>query len=372
MILDIDFCTETANTWKVIGVGVSIVKIMVPILITITGMIPFFKAITKGTPEELMGAFKTLLFKILAGFIVFLTPTIITATIELLVDYDDDNSSIKVCTSCVNSPNGGVCEGAINNYKSDRKKKKDMIKDEEEKIKGSINTDDLNDIGGSSDLDDTSYTPDNPGNENGGGNNQSGGNTQVGDSNNNVANGTNSIIIGDSRTVGMCATLTGDWKNCQFSVSGGKKNGKDVFIAQGSMSYSWFNNTAVPATDRILSNNSGTRYNIYSLMGVNNLLNDIKSYISKYNELASGPWKNHKIVLVAVTPVNESIEAANGYSTKNVNIESFNSQLKSGVRASNVKFCDAYSRIKNNFGTEDGLHYTADTYKNIYNIIKSC
>ena len=366
MILDIDFCTETANTWKVIGVGVSIIKIMVPILIIITGMLPFFKAIMKGTPEELMAAFKTLLFKILAGLIVFLAPAIVTATIELLVDYDDNNSTIKVCTSCVNSPNGGVCEGAINEYKSDRDKKKNMIDEEEKKIKGSINTDDLNDADSSNDLDDTGYTPEDSGNGNGGGNNQ------IGDSNNNVANGTNSIIIGDSRTVGMCATLTGDWKNCQFSISGGKKNGKDIFISQGAMSYSWFSNTAVPAADRILSSNKGTRYNIYSLMGVNNLLNDINSYISKYNELANGSWKNHKIVLVAVTPVNESIEAANGYSTKNSSIESFNSQLKSGVKASNVKFCDAYSRIKNNFGTEDGLHYTADTYKNIYNIIKSC
>ncbi len=186
-----------------------------------------------------------------------------------------------------------------------------------------------------------------------------------------VSPGTVNIIIGDSRTVGMCASITGDWTHCQYS-NGGKNNETDFYIAQGSMSYSWFNSTAVPAVNSILASNPGTKYNIYSLMGVNVLLGDIDKYIPKYNELAAGAWKDHKIILVSVTPVNESVEAQHGYGTKNANIETFNAKLKNGVRASNVAYCDVYSQMGSNFGTGDGLHYTGDTYKQIYNMMKQC
>ena len=144
MIMNLDFCAETVKTWQVIGIFITIIKLLVPIIIIITSIIPFFKAITKGTSEELMAAFKTLLFKILAGFIVFLAPTIITATIELLVDYNENNNSIKICTSCVNSPGGNECNNAVNKYKDERKNKEKEIKEKEEKIGGSINTEDLN------------------------------------------------------------------------------------------------------------------------------------------------------------------------------------------------------------------------------------
>ena len=186
-----------------------------------------------------------------------------------------------------------------------------------------------------------------------------------------VPAGTANIIIGDSRTVGMCASITGDWTHCQFS-NGGKSNGVDFYIAQSSMGYTWFNNTAVPAVNKIIRDNPGVRYNIYSLMGVNYLLGDIDKYIPTYNSLANGEWKDQKIILVSVTPVNEEIERQHGYGTKNANIETFNTKLKNGVSASNVAYCDVYNQLGSNFGTGDGLHYTGNTYKQIYNLMKQC
>lgn len=61
------------------------------------------------------------------------------------------------------------------------------------------------------------------------------------------------IIIGDSRMVCLCATLTGDWTRCQYSSGGGYRYDNVYFVAQGSMSYSWFNNTAIAAVNNILS-----------------------------------------------------------------------------------------------------------------------
>lgn len=203
-------------------------------------------------------------------------------------------------------------------------------------------------------------------------NNGGGGNSSPGSSNNNLSSADVNIYIGDSRTVGLCITMTGDSAGCSYSAGGAKYNDSDIYIAQGSMSYSWFNSTAVPAVNNIISSYDNVKFNIYSMMGVNMLLYDIDKYISSYNSLASGSWKNHNVILVSVNPVDENIERQHGYSTKNSDIVTFNTKLKNGVSGNNVKYCDTYSSLINNIVTTDGLHYGSSTYQSIYSKINAC
>ncbi|MBR6133341.1 MAG: SGNH/GDSL hydrolase family protein [Bacilli bacterium] len=187
-----------------------------------------------------------------------------------------------------------------------------------------------------------------------------------------VPAGTVTIHVGDSRTVGMCAAITGSYNGCTFNSSGAKVHGNDIFIAQGSMGYSWFASSAVPAINNLITQYPNTTFNIISYMGVNFLLSDIDKYIVKYNELARTSWKNQNIVLVSVNPVNEAIEAQHGYSTKNSNIIEFNTRLKNGISATNIKYCDVYNTIKSSFKTQDGLHYDSGTYTAIFGKAKTC
>lgn len=87
--------------------------------------------------------------------------------------------------------------------------------------------------------------------------------------------------------VGLCATLTGDWTRCQYSSGGWYHYDNVYFVAQGSMSYNRFNDTANGAVNNILSNNTDKKVNITTNMGVNMLLYDVDNYVSKYNELLS-------------------------------------------------------------------------------------
>ena len=167
----------------------------------------------------------------------------------------------------------------------------------------------------------------------------------------------------------MCASITGDWTNCQFKNGGAFINGDDIYIAQGSMGYSWFNGTAVSAVNNIISSNPNTTFNIYSLMGVNFLLSDIDKYIPTYNNLAQGDWKDHNLILVSVNQLDEAKEAP----TKYFNIITFNNKLKNNTSIfANIKYCDTFNVVKGNLGTSDGLHYTSTTYKAIYNSMMSC
>ena len=366
-MLVIDFCQETVKGWRVVGLLLMVIRIMAPVIVIVTSMIPFLDALVKGNTESLFGAGKILFQKLMAALIIFFIPTIINASIKLLANKEYVSDDVLICSNCFDSPSSDTCDDYVKKYEKMLLEEAEKFKEEE--LSGKVNTNEMDE--GEIPSEDTGEVTNVPGNNDDGNNSNPGGNVSpVGSTSSNVK-GTSNIIIGDSRTVGMCATYTGNWSGC--NTGSPLVSGKDVYISKGSMGYSWFADTAIPNTNSVLNSNSGTTYNIISLMGVNYLLYDIDKYIPKYNELATGAWSKHRIILVSVNPVNEEIESRNGYSTRNADIETFNQKLKSGTSGkSNMTYCDVYSQIKGNFGTEDGLHYNANTYKDIYNAIMRC
>lgn len=186
-------------------------------------------------------------------------------------------------------------------------------------------------------------------------------------SNNNKSNNNPRIIIGDSRTEGMCGTTY-----CNLCSL-------DKAIYKGSMGYDWFINSAISETSTYLNSNSSKTYNIYILLGVNGLGSTstignqtATKYYNKIKELANGKWKKHNIYFVSVNPV---IDSRSQY-VKNISINSFNSTIKQNIEnsnLSNLKYCDTNSSLKIDASTShDGVHYTCEAYSNVYNIIKDC
>lgn len=151
------------------------------------------------------------------------------------------------------------------------------------------------------------------------------------------------IFIGDSRTEGMkTAVNTGDVWSCKTS------KGLD-----------WMKSTGVPNVENKIT--KGSR--IVILMGVNDLYRP-NTYISYINSKAK-EWtkKGAKVYFVSVNPTNGN------YDNLNSQINTFNIKLKKGL-SSNVKYIDCNSYLKSaGFKTTDGLHYTSDTYKKIYQYI---
>lgn len=155
---------------------------------------------------------------------------------------------------------------------------------------------------------------------------------------------TNLIFVGDSRTVGMHSAV----------------GGNDIWSGEKSAGLDWMKSSGVPNIEANIGNGSA----VIILMGVNDLYQPA-NYISYINEKAS-VWssKGARTYFVSVNPTEGS------YSTLNRDIDSFNQQLKKGL--SNVSYIDTNSYLKSNgYSTQDGLHYTNDTYNKIYNYIKS-
>lgn len=137
--------------------------------------------------------------------------------------------------------------------------------------------------------------------------------------------------------------------------------GDDIWSCRESMGLDWMQQTGIPN----IENNIQQGSSLVILMGVNDLY-QANNYISYLNSNATS-WKNRgaNIYFVSVNPTEGS------YNSLNADIDSFNQRLRAGL-TSNITYIDTNSYLKSNgFSTTDGLHYTNDTYNDIYNYIKS-
>lgn len=378
IIMDIfNFCTEpnVLLLFLILKYAFHILCILLPIIIMYRIFVPMFKVVISG--DKLTQEFSPIVKSILAALIIFFLPSIFSFLFTDIVD----TSSLGV-TTCFTNANLDSIDKYREMNEAERREaasqlKKDLAeaskKDQEERDKQNAIIQEYKDKKEEQErLEQEQQAQQNQQNNGGSSGGSSSGSANGNSGGSSFKSASKNIIIGDSRTVGMCATYTGNWQRCQYSVGGAYTYGNDIYIAEGSKGYSWFNSTAIAAVNSILNSNPNTTYNIYSLMGVNFLLSDINSYIPKYNSLASGSWKNHNIILVSVNPVDENKERQYGYSTKNSDIVTFNTKLKNGISASNIKYCDTYSTVLASLSTSDGLHYNSSSYKTVYNTMMSC
>lgn len=315
-----------------------IIGVLIPIIFAFNVIRGMFSTVVK--PDEFKSILTRIFKSLIAGLVVFFIPSIMSFIFITFINHDfklcENNLSIDKIDYYRELEKKERLEKSLNDRKKkdeayqerleeDRKKNEEINKRREEMNKG----------------------------------------------NEHNIHGTVTIHIGDSRTVGMCIAVTNDSSGCQLSSGGPKYYDNDIFIAQGSMGYDWFSTSAVSAVNSIINSNPDTIYNIVSYMGVNFLLSDIDEYINLYNALNNDSWSKHNFIVVSVNPVDESKERQYGYSTTNNDIVTFNSKLKNGIN-SNIKYCDVYNSILNNFDTSDGLHYKSDTYLNIYDLVNSC
>ncbi len=97
----VNFCTKLKSPLKFIGYIVFIVKIIVPILLLIFGIIDLFKAVTGGKDGEIMKSVKSFAFRVIAGVLIFFVPTIISFVFSLVDGFDEVTSDYNVCQTCI-------------------------------------------------------------------------------------------------------------------------------------------------------------------------------------------------------------------------------------------------------------------------------
>lgn len=146
------------------------------------------------------------------------------------------------------------------------------------------------------------------------------------------------IFVGDSRTVGMQTIIDDD----------------ATVIAEVGKGYNWLVNTADSKLRDSITDHSILVFNL----GVNDLA-DAQKY-EEYLSSLSADFPDLQIYVVSVNPVE------NYPTVSNEEIEMFNSVLSTA----GTDYIDTYSQLlSKGFSTQDGLHYTDDTYRVIYDQI---
>jgi len=111
------FCADTANIWKVLGLVVMILKIVIPLILIILGMLDLGKAVISSDEKAISKAVGTLVKRFIAAVVMFFIPTIISALFNAITSINVTAGDSNICVQCVTNVNGQTCEDAQANVK---------------------------------------------------------------------------------------------------------------------------------------------------------------------------------------------------------------------------------------------------------------
>lgn len=99
------FCQDTANIWRIVGYIVLILKIAVPVLLIVLGMIDLGKAVISSDDKAISNSVKTLSKRFIAAVIIFFVPSIVSAVFKMvtgtaITETGKDNDA-NICVQCV-------------------------------------------------------------------------------------------------------------------------------------------------------------------------------------------------------------------------------------------------------------------------------
>jgi len=104
-----EFCDKTSDILQFIGYIVTIIKIAIPLLIIILGIIDFGKAVVAAKDDKMKDSAKSLGRRLIAGVIIFFVPSIVLWLFSQVSGYKEDPNTgekggFSKCQTCILTP----------------------------------------------------------------------------------------------------------------------------------------------------------------------------------------------------------------------------------------------------------------------------
>lgn len=101
-----EFCYKTASVWQLVGKGMFILKILVPIIIIVIGTIDLGKAaMASDDGKNLKLAGIKLLKRFILGVIIFFVPLIINIIFSMITLFSEEmKNDYDNCVKCLTTP----------------------------------------------------------------------------------------------------------------------------------------------------------------------------------------------------------------------------------------------------------------------------
>ena len=80
------FCSTTSSIWNLLGIAVTVIKIAIPIVLIVFGMLDMGKAVTSGKDDEIKKQLMSFLRRAIAAVLVFFVPTIVGMIMSIVND----------------------------------------------------------------------------------------------------------------------------------------------------------------------------------------------------------------------------------------------------------------------------------------------
>lgn len=101
-----DVCTGLAPVLRIVGIVIWGIKVIVPIILIVIGMIDLAKAVTEKSEDKIKEAQQKLIKRAIAAVLVFLVVSLVGVLMTIVGD-----ESYSDCMECINSPWGCSTSG---------------------------------------------------------------------------------------------------------------------------------------------------------------------------------------------------------------------------------------------------------------------
>lgn len=100
-----NFCYRTADVWQFVGQIIFILKILIPIVIIVFGMIDLGRAVVDSDEKIMSKALKLLFKRIVIGIAIFFVPIIIKVVFGMILGFSEEmKNDAWNCVACLTDP----------------------------------------------------------------------------------------------------------------------------------------------------------------------------------------------------------------------------------------------------------------------------
>lgn len=100
------FCYRSAKIWQLLGYFIIVIKIVLPLIIIILGILDLGRAVVSSEQKVIKDAGGALLRRLIAAVAIFFVPTLIHFIFEVVAGYSEDvKNDYENCFDCLVYPN---------------------------------------------------------------------------------------------------------------------------------------------------------------------------------------------------------------------------------------------------------------------------
>ncbi len=117
-VTKLSFCEDASPIFQFIGKFILILKIVVPLVIIVLGIIDFAKAVVSNDDKALQLATGSLVKRLVIGVAIFFVPTIVSFILSSIKEAAPFLESAEACQVCMLKPNDNECKIYVSSAKS--------------------------------------------------------------------------------------------------------------------------------------------------------------------------------------------------------------------------------------------------------------